>query len=415
VETFKAPIFDDDGTVIGLVGFSRDVTERKRIASELEDAKTLLESALDQTPIPMLMASVPDGVLRIVNPACRKFLGLAPHTELIGTRLADLPECKEWIDLDGQGRMLDPQEFPLLLACEGKSIQNREYGIIRHDGMRRWELVTSVPIRNHAGETIAAIMVFPDITETKLADALLISYAHRLERSNRDLQDFASSASHDLQEPLRKIQAFGERLNTRFGSMMDDEGKDYLMRMTGAAQRMQGMINALLDYSRVTTRAQPFVPLQLDTIVREAVSDLEARVAETGGQVNIQPLPEIEADPLQVRLLIQNLVGNALKFHRPDIPPVVTIWADHPTDRFIELHIQDNGIGFDPKYLDRIFQPFQRLHGRGEYEGSGMGLAICRKIVERHGGEITAQSIPGMGTTFLVTLPMSRSKGEMIT
>jgi PAS domain S-box-containing protein len=414
VETFKAPIFDDDGTVIGLVGFSRDVTERKLIASELENAKTLLESALDQTPIPMLMASVPDGVVQIANPACRKFLGLSAESELIGTRLADLPERKEWIDLDGQGRMLDPEEFPLLLACQGKAIQNREYGVIRRDGMRRWELVTSVPIRNRAGEIIAAIMVFPDITETKLADALLISYAHRLERSNRDLQDFASSASHDLQEPLRKIQAFGERLNTRFGHMMDAEGKDYLARMTGAAQRMQGMINALLDYSRVTTRAQPFVSLKLDTIVHEAVSDLEARIAETNGQVNIKPLPEIEADPLQIRLLMQNLVGNALKFHRPDLPPVVTIWAEKPSERLMVLHIQDNGIGFDAKYLDRIFQPFQRLHGRGEYEGSGMGLAICRKIVERHGGEITAQSIPGTGTTFLVTLPVSRAKGEMI-
>jgi PAS domain S-box-containing protein len=414
METFKAPIFDDDGTVIGLVGFSRDVTERKRIASELEDAKTLLESALDQTPIPMMMASVPDGILRIVNPACRKFLGLSAESELIGMRLADLGDRKEWVDLDGQGRMLDPQEFPLLQACLGKSIQNREFGIIRRDGMRRWELVTSVPIRNRAGEVIAAIMVFPDISENKLADALLISYAHRLERSNRDLQDFASSASHDLQEPLRKIQAFGERLQTRFGHMMDDEGKDYLARMTGAAQRMQGMINALLDYSRVTTRAQPFVPIQLDEIVREAVSDLETRIAETGGRMDIKPLPEIEADPLQIRLLIQNLIGNALKFHRKDQPPVVSIWADTPGDRTTVLHIEDNGIGFDPKYLDRIFQPFQRLHGRGEYEGSGMGLAICRKIVERHGGEITAQSIPGTGTTFLVTLPVSRNKGEII-
>jgi PAS domain S-box-containing protein len=413
METFQAPIFDDEGAVIGTVGFSRDVTERKYIEGELENAKTLLESALDQTPIPMMMASVPDGILRIANPACRKYLGLPPDQELIGISLSDLAISKAWIDVDGQGRMISPEEFPLYLACQGQSTQNREYGIIRGDGMRRWELVTAVPIHNRAGEIIAAIMVFPDITETKLADALLISYAHRLERSNRDLQDFASSASHDLQEPLRKIQAFGERLNTRFGSVLDEDGRDYLARMIGASHRMQAMINALLDYSRVTTRAQPFVTVQLETIVQEAVADLEARITQTGGQVEAKPLPEIEADPLQMRLLFQNLVGNALKFHPPDTLPKVSIWADPPVERMITIHIQDNGIGFDPKYLDRIFHPFQRLHGRGEFEGSGMGLAICRKIVERHDGEITAHSTPGVGTTFLVTLPVSRSKGGM--
>jgi PAS domain S-box-containing protein len=414
VETFKAPIFDDDGTIIGTVGFSRDVTERKRIATELENTKTLLESALDQTPIPIMMAGVPDGAFRIVNRASRTFLGISPELDLIGVPLSEFAGKKTWIDIDGQGHLVPQAEFPLLLACAGQSIQNKEYGILRQDGSRRWELVTSVPIHNRAGDIIAAIMVFPDITETKLADALLISYARKLERSNRDLQDFASSASHDLQEPLRKIQAFGERLATRYRDVFDDEGRDYMARMTGAARRMQDMINALLDYSRVTTRAHPFIPVQLNQVASEAISDLDERVAQTGGEVKVQPLPEIEADPLQIRLLIQNLVGNALKFHRANTPPVVSIWADHPDAQTLLLHIEDNGIGFDPKYLDRIFQPFQRLHGRGEYEGSGMGLAICRKIVERHGGEITARSIPGMGTTFLITLPVAHPKGDVI-
>ena len=233
-----------------------------------------------------------------------------------------------------------------------------------------------------------------------------------LQRSNRELQDFAFVASHDLQEPLRKIQAFGDRLTTKHGPQLNDEARDYLSRMQGAAGRMYTLINDLLSFSRVTTKAQPFVPTGLNKIVREVLGDLEVRLQETEGRVDVEDLPTIDADGLQMRQLFQNLIGNALKFHRPAVAPVIKIKGEKADPEMFVLTVTDNGIGFDEKYLDRIFTPFQRLHGRNEYDGTGIGLAVCRKIVERHGGTLTARSTPGEGSTFIATLPVKQEKGD---
>ncbi len=252
-----------------------------------------------------------------------------------------------------------------------------------------------------------------EIAARQQAEAALHDYSIQLERSNRELQDFAYIASHDLQEPLRKIQAFGERLANKYKETLGEEGCNYIERMNSSAARMQTLINDLLTYSRVTSKAQPFSPVDLNQVASDVIVDLEERIAQTNGKIEVSPLPTIEADPLQMRQLLQNLAGNALKFHKVDVPPVVHIYAAQSTDNQIEIRVSDNGIGFQEKYLDRIFQPFQRLHTRGEYEGSGMGLAICRKIVERHEGRITAQSSPDYGTTFIVVLPIKqRPKGE---
>ena len=248
----------------------------------------------------------------------------------------------------------------------------------------------------------------------KRSDAALKSYAVQLSRSNQDLQDFAFIASHDLQEPLRKIQAFGERLVNRYADQIPAEGQDYLRRMQSAALRMQNLLNDLLAYSRVNTRPQPLRQIQLGEIAAEVLSDLEVRLEESGGRVELGELPAVQADALQMRQLFQNLIGNALKFRGPDTPPLVRVYAEHPEEEngSFRLCIEDNGIGFDEAYLERIFQPFQRLHGRSEYEGSGIGLAICRKIVERHNGSITASSAPGQGASFIVTLPLRQPDGE---
>jgi signal transduction histidine kinase len=259
-----------------------------------------------------------------------------------------------------------------------------------------------------------------EIEERKRVEEQLRDLATRLERSNRELQEFASVASHDLQEPLRKIQAFGDRLKAKSGAALGEEGRDSLERMQNAAERMRTLINDLLAFSRVTTQARPFMPVSLTQMAGEVASDLEGRIHQTEGTVQIDELPTVRADPTQMRQLLQNLIGNGLKFHRPGVPPVIRlhgrILPDGPdqgpaTPRFCQVVVEDNGIGFDEKYLDRIFIVFQRLHGRNEYEGTGMGLAICRKIVERHGGSITARSTPGQGATFLVTLPLISSPG----
>jgi light-regulated signal transduction histidine kinase (bacteriophytochrome) len=242
-----------------------------------------------------------------------------------------------------------------------------------------------------------------------------------LARSNRELEDFASVASHDLQEPLRKITAFGDRLKSQCGDALGERERGYLERMQNAAVRMQSLIDDLLAYSRVTTRAQPFAPVPLAQVVGEVLTDLEVRIERACAQVEVGPLPTLEADPVQMRQLFQNLLSNALKFHRPAHPPVVRIDsrildgdglqegepAGHP---LCEIRVEDDGIGFDAKYLDRLFKPFQRLHGQGAYEGTGIGLAICKKIAERHGGRITARSAPDQGACFLVTLPVAHPR-----
>jgi signal transduction histidine kinase len=270
---------------------------------------------------------------------------------------------------------------------------------------------------DEVGQAAAAFDNMADRLEATIVDlenssAELVRKQVELERSNRELQDFASVASHDLQEPLRKVRAFGDRLSAKYGPELTDQGRDYLARMQDAAARMQALINDLLTFSRVTTRAQPFVPVNLNDLVRDVVSDLEVRVQQTGATLQVELLPTIDADPLQMRQLFQNLLSNALKFQRADVAPVLRVYAEDCSEQEVQLCVQDNGIGFDEKYLDRIFTIFQRLHGRVEYEGTGVGLAVCRKIVERHGGTITARSAPGDGATFIVTLP--RSQPELI-
>jgi len=247
-----------------------------------------------------------------------------------------------------------------------------------------------------------------------------------LVRSNQELQQFAQIASHDLQEPLRKIQTFGDRLRTKCGDNLDEVGKDYLTRMQDAAERMQTLIHDLLNYARVTSKGQPFQPIDLQDIVQGVLSDLEMRLETTGGRVDLDTLPRIEADPLQMRQLFQNLIGNALKYHKPNVPPIVKVSAQpiegnlnfspgaSTGQRRWRIVVEDNGIGFEDEYAERIFAIFQRLHGRGEYEGTGVGLAICRKIIERHGGTITAKGVPEQGSTFTITFPVGQVQEELV-
>jgi len=267
------------------------------------------------------------------------------------------------------------------------------------------------PLRNQKGEVIGSVGVGRDITPLKQAEAELRLAAEKLRRSNRELEEFAFVASHDLQEPLRKIEAFGERLRERLQNRLNEDEALFLERMMAASARMQAMINGLLAYSRVTTKARPFSRVDLEQIAREVLQDLETRMEQVGGRVELGSLPVIEADPVQMRQLFQNLIGNALKFHPHGEPPLVKVTGQAieigPLPG-VEIRVEDRGIGFDPKYLDRIFKPFERLTGRSEYEGSGMGLAICQKIAERHGGSITADSQPGQGAAFRVLLPVSQ-------
>lgn len=278
------------------------------------------------------------------------------------------------------------------------------------DGSIYWVNTTIVPFADASGKPYQYVSIRYEITQRKKVEERLRVYADRLEQSNRELTDFASIAAHDLQEPLRKIQAFGDRLRTRFEEEIPDEGRDYLSRMLGSASRMRRLIDDLLTYSRVATKAQPFAATDLNQVLQDVLLDLELRLEQVSGRVEMDLLPTIDSDASQMRQLFQNLIANALKFHRKEIPPVVRIEAKAEKDKCV-LTFADNGIGFEEKYLDRIFTIFQRLHGRQEYEGTGVGLAVCRRIVERHGGSITAKSTPDSGATFIVTLPLKHIRG----
>ncbi|NJM65646.1 MAG: hypothetical protein HC851_08235 [Acaryochloris sp. RU_4_1] len=250
----------------------------------------------------------------------------------------------------------------------------------------------------------------------QLAEAQLAEKVEALARSNTELEQFAYVASHDLQEPLRKIEAFGDRLKTKCGDELSERGHEYVDRMQNAASRMRLLIQNLLAFSRVTTKAQPFTPVNLQEVMASILDDLETRIQETGAQVDIAPLPVIDAEPMQIYQLFQNLISNALKFCQPDQPLSIIVASQSLTiaehngqvndAEMCQISVADNGIGFEQKYTDRIFKLFQRLHSRSDYEGTGIGLAVCAKIAEYHGGFITANSTPGEGATFIVTLPV---------
>ena len=366
--------------------------DQQRIADALEYNKTLINSS--SLGITTYDAS---GKCILANETIARTLGTTQE-HLVSQNYNELETWK------ANGLFEQAQE-----AIKTRQETRLEYKTSRGNGEELWLDCRFTPfIANGEPHLLLAV---DDITEAKQAEVALQVYAARLEQSNRDLQEFAYIASHDLQEPLRKVLAFGDRLANRYNDVIDETGQDYLRRMREASQRMQVLINDLLTFSRVTTRAQPFTQVDLNSLAQDVISDLEYQIDRTGGKVEAEELPIIEADATQLHQLLQNLINNGLKFHREGVPPVLQISAS-TTRKKCRIVVKDNGIGFDLQYLDRIFKPFQRLHSRQEYEGSGMGLAICRRIVERHSGEITAESTLGKGSTFIVTLPIAQSKGD---
>lgn len=369
---------------------------RLQAISAARAAREILETMTDA-----LFVLDEAGRIRVVNGAVTTLLGYA-ESELLGRSIDTL----EWVSGDATiSRTLAE------LSRRGP-IRDQER-VFRYKDGGRVDVGVSISPVSEDDVRSGAVVIARDIRARKRADEELRSFTRRLEQSNRELEDFAYVASHDLQEPLRKIQAFGDRLETKYGGGLPPQALDYIVRMRGAAGRMQVLINDLLTFSRVATNAHPFVPVDLGEVAREVAHDLEGRAHETGGRIVIGPLPTIDADPLQIRQLLQNLAGNALKFHRDGVPPVVEIHAAIDDEGTCRITVEDNGIGFDDKYAERIFTMFERLHGRGGYEGTGIGLAICRRIAERHGGTIAARSGPGEGSTFTVRLPVQQDSSRV--
>lgn len=244
-------------------------------------------------------------------------------------------------------------------------------------------------------------------SELASKDQIIAEKAKALVALNNELEQFTYVASHDLQEPLRKVTAFGDRLKNKYENELGEQGKEYLDRMLSATYRMQNLIDDLLDYSRAARGPQELKEFDLNIIISEVLEDLESRIRDTSGKVNVNSkLPSIKADPTQMRQLFQNLIGNALKFHKKEEKPIINVNCGSEKG-FYKITIEDNGIGFEDEYKERIFKPFQRLHTRTEYKGTGIGLSICKKITNSHGGDITAESKVNKGTTFTIVLPKS--------
>jgi len=407
---------DAQDTIIGYLLIGTDNTARKQVEAEqkkldqrLRDqqfyTRSLIESNIDA-----LMTTDPLGIITDVN-----------------KQMEALTDCTrdELIGAPFKNYFTNPEraEAGITLVLSEKKVSDYELTACSRNGKKTDVSYNASTFYDRDRKLQGVFAAARDVTDRKRVEEKLKIYSDKLERSNRELQDFAQVASHDLQEPLRKILSFGDRLKTKAGESLDEDSQDCLQRMCNAAARMQTLINDLMAFSRVETKGQPFVRTDLGVIAREVSADLETRIEQAGGRVEIEELPTIDADPMQMRQLLQNLISNSLKYFHAGVPPIVRIYSQKPDTRppesldesvsarqFCEILVTDNGIGFDEKYLDRIFTVFQRLHKKGEYEGTGVGLAICRKIVDRHSGTITARTSPGQGATFVVTLPVIQPK-----
>jgi PAS domain S-box-containing protein len=429
VRAMKFPVLDSDGKINGTQGILMDITERRLAEDAMRRSEEQLREVLRGTRCILNFGEVvaPENWRERVINEPTLFQWSFPVVNLESAQEVlqlTVPPGRQYQEVWAESRHPDDCRQMLLVARDAFLLDAPFYRNIfrctdRH-GVEHWmqEFITIHKVTENRWQVFGINTDITDLKKSEIAlrssEGKLRQFTSQLERSNRELQDFAYVASHDLQEPLRKIVVFGERLKERCSEALVEESRDYLDRMQKAALRMQTLINDLLAFSRVTSKARPFAPVNLDKVAHEVVSDLEALIEQVQGRVEIGALPVIDAEELQMRQVLQNLIGNALKFRRPETSPMVSVtsrkFSDDSGLEFCELTICDNGIGFEEKYLDRIFNVFQRLHSRAEFEGNGMGLAIVKKIALYHGGDITAKSQPGTGTTFILNLPVTHPK-----
>ena len=382
-----------------------ELAERKRAENSARDSEALYHSLVDTLPINILRKDLRGRVSYGNRGYCER-MG-RPLSALLGKTDYDLFP-RELAD-----KYLSDDEKVIRSGEVFEDIEEHRGG----DGKKLFVHVLKAPVRDAKGDVVGTQVIFWDVTARKLAEESLATIAAELSRSNRELEQFAYVASHDLQEPLRMITSYTQLIGKRYGDRLDNDAKDFMRFAVDGAMRMQKLILGLLEYSRVGTRAKPFEKAHCEEALQGALANLKIAIEEARAEVTHGPLPDVMADPVQLVQLFQNLIGNALKFARPGVPPVVRLTAvpfhqlppdadpAPPDGAGWRIAVADNGIGFEQGYAERIFELFQRLHARIQYEGTGLGLAIVRKIILRHGATIAARGTPGEGAAFLIDWP----------
>ncbi|MFB3916033.1 MAG: PAS domain S-box protein [Terriglobales bacterium] len=391
---YNASVYrDENGNVMGVFAAAHDITERKRAKEAIRRANAYNRSLIEASLDPLVTIGL-DGNIIDVNAATEQVTGLDRAT-LIGTDFSDY--------------FTDPEKARAGYQQVFRENFVRDYPLdLRHrDGRITSVLYNASVYRDESGKVIGVFAAARDITERKRAEEEIRRYAEDLKRSNQDLEHFAYVASHDLQEPLRTMSSFSQLLARRYRGKMGADADEFLTFIVDGATRMQTLIHDLLAFSRIGTRGGPFTLVNCAEVLQSAKENLDAAIAESSAVIIYDELPTVLADSAQLMQLFQNLFSNAIKFRRRDQPPCIRVSAERQSDGW-QFSVRDNGIGIDPKYFDRIFIIFQRLHGRDEYPGTGIGLTICKRIVERHGGRMWVESEPRSGSTFFFTLPDAR-------
>jgi PAS domain S-box-containing protein len=381
-----------DGAVVGVQVTIRDTTERKRLEHELRRLAMIAQQAAEGIAWADL-----EGNLRFVNEAWARMHGYGSAEELVGRNLS-------MFHTDEQMKT-DVVPFNEVVKQQGHNAG--EVGHTRKDGTTFPTQMMVALLKDEQGKPYGLAGFAQDITDRKRAEKALAERTEELARSNEELQQFAYVASHDLQEPLRMISGYVQLLARRYTGRLDADADEFIHFAADGAARMQALINDLLEYSRVGTRGKPLAPTDAEAVLETVLADLAPAIQEAGARVTHDPLPTVRADDVQLAQLLRNLIGNGLKYRRPDTPPEVHVRAA-PDGASWRFDVRDNGIGIEPQYFGRLFVLFQRLHSRQAYPGTGIGLAIAKKIVERHGGRIWLTSQPGRGSTFSFTLPQTQ-------
>lgn len=371
--------------------------ERARAEAALRESEERFRTMADGTPV-IIWVTNAEGEVEFINRAYADFFGVTDRDVRIGG-------WHPFVHPDDHSGYLDA-----FMECVRTGQPFQAEARVRHaSGKWRWIVSFAQPLFSPTGSVERMVGSSLDITDRKQAQSALERYTQQLRQSNQALEDFAFVASHDLREPIRKVQAFSNQLAHQAADRLDQSELDYLERMDQAARRMQTMLDGLLAYSKISMQGKRPDTCDLKRVAAQALSDLEYRIRETQAVIELGELPVIQADALQMHQLLQNLLTNAIKFHQAGKPPHVKVYSRSNGEEYIELIVEDNGIGFNMSRAGKLFKPFHRLVGKSEFEGTGMGLAICAKIAERHGGSITVKSEVGMGTAFTVKLPKSPS------